>query len=37
VPAPLEPAEPRGLLDQQAARADDILASNAEKFATNQG
>ena len=29
---------PQQALDQQAARADDILASNAEKFgATNQG
>jgi len=28
---------PQAALDQQAARADDILASNAEKFATNQG
>jgi len=29
---------PQQALDQQAARADDILASNAEKFGTtNQG
>jgi len=28
---------PQAALDQQAARADAILASNAEKFATNQG